>query len=75
MQAQYEFTERTLRELSREVDDTAAPGYDVMDLDEGRNNQATETPVTIATSLKDQLCDMADVLLKAFVERIGFLEL
>ncbi|RUO96661.1 hypothetical protein BC936DRAFT_141655 [Jimgerdemannia flammicorona] len=77
LQAQYEFTERTLRELSRDSDDvTMASTYTVtqdMDLDEPRDS--AESSLVLVNSLKDQLCDIADVLLKAFVERKGFLEL
>ncbi|ORX88494.1 hypothetical protein K493DRAFT_268240 [Basidiobolus meristosporus CBS 931.73] len=69
--AQYQLTEKAIKEFNR---DFGAGQPDHFDMNVDGEIDATESSHALLKSLKDQLCELADVLFQVFTERIDYLK-
>ncbi|KAK9712420.1 hypothetical protein K7432_007175 [Basidiobolus ranarum] len=70
---QYQLTEKAIREHNRDAEHFGASKASQFEMDTDDNMDVTEASHTLLKSLKDQLCDLADILFQMFTERIDFL--
>ncbi|ORX97573.1 hypothetical protein K493DRAFT_336490 [Basidiobolus meristosporus CBS 931.73] len=71
--AQFQYTEKVIKEFSLDAEyfETGRPGGFQIDAD--RNPPEAYSSDALLNSLKDQLCELADILFQVFTERIDFL--
>ncbi|KAK9763950.1 hypothetical protein K7432_008952 [Basidiobolus ranarum] len=70
---QYQQTEKVIKEFSLDAEHFENGKSDGFEMDISESTDTTKSSHALLKSLKDQLCELADILFKVFTERIDFL--